>query len=290
MSFQRLRSFVREATIRSEGGFIDGVVPAIISTGAIARDRARIEQAGWDFTNFRRNPVVLFAHDDAAGGMFGGGSRALPIARSSNEIIDGDRTTAVATFDLADDFAREVLGKIERGLINATSVRWLPLKTRVDKERDAEGKDINVLVFERQELLEWSFVPIPADAGAAVIRADGGDLDFREFGARDLREALDNAHDLLEGAVLSEEEQQSASRLYEAISARVRGLNAPLPSSAMDETTATLNALTDALRGVAQAVLEMRSRRAPDHRELVAQAVAQATGRSLESVQAQLRS
>ena len=203
--------------------------------------------------------------------------------------MDGDRTTAVAHFDMDDEFAVRVLGKIERGLLNATSVRWIPIKTRVDKERDADGKEINVLVFERQELLEWSFVPVPADASATVLRDDGHELDFDSYGAGELMRALERAQELLEVVELDPEEQAAAARLYDVVASRVQRA-APLPSTAQDEITETLNALTDALRGVAQAVVEMRSRRSPDTRALVAQAVAQATGHSLESVQAKLRS
>mgnify|MGYP001613073765 FL=1 len=260
MSFSRLRSFVREATIRADGSgadFASGIVPAIISTGEIARDRARIEQSGWVFDNFRRNPVVLFAHDDAAGGLFGGGSRALPIARSADERVEGDRTTAVAHFDMADDFARQVLGKIERGLINTTSVRWLPLKTRIDKTRAEDGKDVNVLVFERQELLEWSFVPVAADPGAMVLREDGRALTVEEYSIGDLVGILDRAHELLEVAELSPAEQEAAARLYATIAARVHRSSA-LPGTAADEIAETLDALTDALRGVAMAVVQMR--------------------------------
>lgn len=290
MSFQRLRSFVREAPVRTEGGgadFASGIVPAIISTSEIARDRARIEQAGWQFDNFRKNPVVLFAHDDG-GGLFGG-SRALPIARSTDERIEGDRTTAVAHFDMADEFAREVLGKVERGLINTTSVRWIPLKTRVDKMRAEDGKESNILVFERQELLEWSFVPIPADAGATVLREDGGAFDLAEYGAGDLIAVLDRAHALIERGELSDDEQAAAARLFDVIAARVQ-VTKPVPSHAQDEITAVLNELIGALRVTAEVVAEMRSRRAPDHRRLVAEAVAQATGRSIETIHAQLRS
>lgn len=286
----RLRSFVAQATIRADGAsFSDGVVPAVISTGDVARDRARIEQAGWVFDNFRKNPVVLFAHNDGAGGLFGGGSRALPIARSSDELVEGERTTAVAHFDMADDFAREVLGKIERGFVNTTSVRWLPIKTRVDKTRAEDGKEANILVFERQELLEWSFVSVPTDPGASVIREDGRGIAIEDYAAPSLMVALERAQSLLEAATLTEDEQDAAARLYQLIAARVQRV-APLPSTAQDEITETLNSLTDALRGVAQAVAEMRARRSPDTRRIVAEAVAQATGHSLESVQAKLRS
>ena len=282
----RLRSYVRESVARTEGSsdFARGAVAAVISTGDVARDHARIEQAGWDFTNYRKNPVVLFSHDDGGGLL--GGSRALPIARSSDERIEGDHTTAVANFDMMDDFAREVLGKIERGLINTTSVRWIPLKTRVEKSRAEDGKDSNILVFERSELLEWSFVSLPADPGAVIMREDGRAIALEDFGAGDLITVLDRAHALLEIAELTAAEQASAARLYAAIAARVE-VAQPLPSTATDEIAETLDELTKALRSVAQSVVEMRSRRAPDTRRLVAEAVAQATGRSIESLMAE---
>jgi len=303
MSSPRLRSFVHESVVRADGGGADfetGTVPAIISTDSIARDHARIEQAGWDFTNYRKNPTVLFGHDDGAGSMFGPGSRALPIARSSDEMVQGDRTTAIAHFDMEDDFARQVLGKIQRGLISSTSVRWLPTKTRVEKMRGEDGKDSNVLVFERQELLEWSFVSIPADPGATVMREDGRALALEDFGAGDLMSVLERAHELLTPQpadargiawtpFLTDDEQAAAARLYDAIAARVE-VAKPLPSTATDEIAATLDALTSALRGVAQAVVEMRTRRAPDTQRIVAEAIAHATGHTVESVQTKLRS
>ena len=140
----RVRSHLTDTIERAAGFDLEaGIVPAIISSGARARDGFILEQQGLEFERFRESPVVLFNHDDASGGMFGGGSQALPIARSSDETFDDERdvTTAVGHFDLEDEFAVRVLGKIDRKLINATSIRWIPLEHRIDRMKRHEDSD-----------------------------------------------------------------------------------------------------------------------------------------------------
>jgi len=180
-SLDILRSFGR---VRAEENPDSIRVSAIISTGDIARDGAIIDPEGWDFDDYARNPVVLYGHDDGSGGMFAGGSGALPVARTVDGPTASDNEIrATAEFDREDDMAMRLLGKIRRGFINATSVRWLPIRTewvdKGDSERH-EGED-KVLVFREQKLLEWSFVPIPADPGAVILRSDGNALDLDSF-------------------------------------------------------------------------------------------------------------
>ena len=176
-----LRSF---GTVRAEDGDSNRV-KAVISTGDIARDGAIIDPSGWDFEEYGRNPVVLYGHDDGSGGMFAGGSGAMPVARTVEGPVAGkNEITATAEFDSEDPVAMRLLSKIRRGFINATSVRWLPIRTewidKPDGERH-EGEGEKVLVFREQKLLEWSFVPIPADPGAVVVRADGGPLAVEDY-------------------------------------------------------------------------------------------------------------
>lgn len=279
--------------------FEAGVVPAVISTGDLARDRARILQDGWDFTNFRRNPVVMFNHDDGVGGLFGGQAGRMPIAASEDEHLerDRDRTVATARFDMEDSFAQRVLGKVERGLINATSVRWIPLETRLDEDLDDDGRKRVTLVFVRQELLEWSFVPLPADPGAVILRADGGPLDVATFGtdadeagAPSLIDTLDAAHSLLESRpeadVFTDAEAEAAGRLYGLLLARLRGEHG-VPAAARDEIARALDQLIAVMREVAEGV-EVLQRQRVDPTRLVAEHLARVTGRSPERLHAEL--
>lgn len=148
-------------------------VEAVISTGDMARDDAIIDPAGWDFTNYRRNPIVLFNHNDHGG---------LPVARTvSGPTPNGAELIATAEFDAADPEAMRLLGKIQRGYINSTSVRWIPKRWEYVKTTGTNGEERSVLVFREQELLEWSFVNIPADPGAVILRSDGEGIDLTEF-------------------------------------------------------------------------------------------------------------
>lgn len=144
-------------------------VQVVVSTGDLARDDAIIDQSGWNFKNYDKNPVVLWAHDD----------RSLPIARALPNLRQQTENELIETHEFATHaHAEEVWQSVKGGFVNATSVRWLPGKTTM---RQMEGRSI--LVFtEGHELLESSYVPIPADPGCLVMRADGKPLVRREGG------------------------------------------------------------------------------------------------------------
>lgn len=145
-------------------------VQVVVSTGDLARDDAIIDQSGWVFDNYDRNPVVLWAHDD----------RSLPIAKAIPALRVQTENELIETHEFATHpRAEEVWQAVRGGFVNATSVRWLPGKTST---KQLNGR--SVLVFTQgHELLESSYVPIPADPGCLVQRADGKPLMHRK-GAR----------------------------------------------------------------------------------------------------------
>jgi HK97 family phage prohead protease len=153
----RLQSFGQVRAIDTEARR----VTTVVSTGDIARDDAIIEQACWVFDNYDRNPVVLWAHDD----------RSLPIARTVGRSLSANELTQTHEF-ASHPMAEQVFDAIRGGFVNATSVRWYPISAEF---RLVDGRE--VLVYTRQELLETSYVPIPADPGAIVVRTDGAALD-----------------------------------------------------------------------------------------------------------------
>jgi HK97 family phage prohead protease len=136
------------------------IVTAVVSTENVARDGAIIRADGWVLDSYVSNPVVLWGHDD---------SSRLPIARAISTEVRGNELVQVHEFDDADPLAAVILRKIRAGFINATSVRWRPGET---EWRNIDGQQ--VLVFVRgHELLEVSYVAVPADPGALVQRANG---------------------------------------------------------------------------------------------------------------------
>lgn len=124
-----------------------------------ANDRARatpeLDLGGLRFENYRRNPVVMWAHDSTGRSPSGGlpVGRTLSISRASDGGI-------VAEFEFLEDdsFAQRIRNAWDKGFLQAASISWLPIETR-----PAEGGGIRDV---RAELLEWSIVSVPADPDA----------------------------------------------------------------------------------------------------------------------------
>jgi HK97 family phage prohead protease len=125
----------------------------VISTKNPDRDKDTMEAEGWDLRNYRKNPVVLWAHD----------YRSLPIARARKVQVADGSLKAIDHFVERDVYplAEIVLQMLKRGYLNAASVGFMPLKWARNEERG--GID-----FEKMELLEHSIVPVPANAEALV--------------------------------------------------------------------------------------------------------------------------
>jgi len=129
-------------------------VRVVASTATPDRMGDVIRQDGIDITNFRRSPTVLFNHN-----------ANFPVARAVEvEVKDGRLESLVqfppeGTSAMSDDVYRLV----KAGVINATSVGFAPTKYR--PLEDGSG-----LEFLECELLEFSFVSVPANAEALIVQ------------------------------------------------------------------------------------------------------------------------
>lgn len=93
-----------------------GPLRFVASTENVARDGVALSMARMDLEAYRKNPVVLWAHD------YGG--RNLPIGRADAR-VEGQRLLADVTFDEAgDSFAAAVADKYRRGFLSAVSIGW----------------------------------------------------------------------------------------------------------------------------------------------------------------------
>lgn len=140
-------------------------VPFRISRSTVDREGDIIASDGWDFANFAKNPVVLWAHN----------YREMPVAKSSLPEVDGDSVRAVAEFAPADvnPFAEQVLQAYNSGYLNAVSVGFIPRKWAFSED---DGRTFGI-DFEEQELLEYSAVPVPAHPDAL----QGRSIDVPDF-------------------------------------------------------------------------------------------------------------
>ncbi len=131
---------------------------------------------GLQLQNFDKNPVVLFNH--------GFGSLSMPIGTSRDSrgqtaiTLQSTKATGTVFFSQSLPEAEQIFALVEERILNAASIQFLPTKARFlrmkggDKGRQVEGDDgirdmrFLGLDFIESELLEWSIVPIGADAGA----------------------------------------------------------------------------------------------------------------------------
>jgi HK97 family phage prohead protease len=123
------------------------------STFDLDRVGERIDPAGWDFKRFLDNPVVEWAH-----------RYDIPaIGRAEGLFADGKGLHGVVVFNDKDydPFGWAVGERVKHGVIRAGSVGFRPLEIELpDKET---AKDGTVLVFRKQELVEFSVCNVPAN-------------------------------------------------------------------------------------------------------------------------------
>jgi HK97 family phage prohead protease len=146
--------------VKAEGGD-SRKVTFTISTASVDRDRDTLAVDGWKLDNYRKNPVVLWAHryDD------------LPVGKAESILAKAGALKAVADFVPAEisPFADTVFRLLKGGFLRATSVGFRPMKYALNEDR--RGID-----FEEQELMEFSIVPVPANP-EALMDAKGLGID-----------------------------------------------------------------------------------------------------------------
>lgn len=122
-----------------------GTFKVIVSTADVDRQGESVSQAGWDLSFYKSNPVVLWAHDYAS----------LPIGVCTSIDVKDGKLVAEGKFAPADanPLAQQIRKLYDLGMVNTTSVGFIPKE--FDQSRDG--------VISKSELLEFSFVPVPAN-------------------------------------------------------------------------------------------------------------------------------
>lgn len=152
----------------------------VISDGTPDREADVIDPKGWDFEQYKRNPVFLWAHNTD--------QQNLPIGKA----VDGpklrDDGKVVATFKFATHkLAEDCWQLVQDGTLNAVSVGFRPL---VDGFKGSDRKTAsgwNGIDFSKVELLEVSLVPVPCNPNAVL---DGKSATAKDAGAPDILAAI----------------------------------------------------------------------------------------------------
>ena len=143
-------SFIQKTAAATDSG----TFRTIISTQSTDRQGDSVDQNLWDLENYLNNPIVLWAHDYSS----------LPIGMTTKiekQTIAGE-TVLVAEGKFApaeaNPFAQQVRTLYDAGIVRATSVGFIPSSARMDGKSE-----------QGNELLEFSFVPVPANPQALSL-------------------------------------------------------------------------------------------------------------------------
>ncbi len=119
-----------------------------------------VRAGGWDLDAYKHNPVFLWAHDYTR----------TPIGRSSWVGVDGSKLLATVEF-APTAFAQEVELLYRQRFLRAVSVGFRAREFSFRKDRDGS---VDGVEYTRQELLELSAVPVPANPHALAKALEGG--------------------------------------------------------------------------------------------------------------------
>lgn len=121
----------------------------------------RIRTSGIDLSRFQNNPVMLDDHWE---------STRYVVGKWNDIKKEGTNLTAIPEFDMEDEDAARLAGKVKRGFIKACSMGIL------FDPQDMQYETDGTRVLNKCELLEASIVAIPSNANAIRLyhRTDNG--------------------------------------------------------------------------------------------------------------------
>ncbi len=194
----------------------------VIAANELSRNGDDLNLRGISFKNYRKNPVVLWAHDSYQG---------IPIAKTLKIGHDEQgRIAADFQFNSDDEFAARVENAWNGGFIRAASIRYMP--TKVVEVRNEAG-EVERFRVEKSELLEWSLVPIPADPDS--VRAAARALGLPEEIFRGLEPEPEESEPLLDPVTDEPEPEPKQGDPIEALTERVDSLESEVKALSVQE-------------------------------------------------------
>ncbi|MES2732873.1 MAG: HK97 family phage prohead protease [Bacteroidota bacterium] len=145
----------------------------ILSDESVNRHGFRVLTSGIELEAFRNNPVMFYNHNRGT----------LPIGKWENISISGGKLMAEALFDEDDDFALQVSNKVQKGIINMTSIGFDVLEVSDDIQLMLPGQKRSTVT--KSSLLEASIADIGSNKNAIKLSFPqrgltmSGDIDER---------------------------------------------------------------------------------------------------------------
>ena len=145
---------VTKDIILYEDSYCENKEEFVMSDFGLNRLGMKIDPKGWLLKNYKKNPVILWNHDD----------RRPSIGKMSNVRVENNKLLGKAEFDSTDPFAVSIEQKLAAGYLTSGSVGFKTIKVEMKESKDQEP----ILISREQELFEWSIVNIPALTSAII--------------------------------------------------------------------------------------------------------------------------
>lgn len=157
--------------IKALGGHDSRLIEFRITDETIDRMSDKLSIDGWDTDSYEKNPVVLWAHSHYDPPV--GKALTLEVSKKKKEVKSITEFTPKELYPLGYMIYQMYLQKF----MHAVSVGFFPKEyTWVSSDTDEERARRGGIDFLKQELLEYSAVPVPANPNAlAVARSMGID-------------------------------------------------------------------------------------------------------------------
>lgn len=138
------KKFVSAEIVEKAKG--DGTFTAVASTETVDRHGESIDVSGWNLKNFKKNPVLLWAHD-----------HTIPaIGKATRIWISDGKLMFKGIWQGATEMGRAAQALVDGGFVNSFSVGFMPF--------EMDGN-----TYTKQELLEISLVNVPANPEAMML-------------------------------------------------------------------------------------------------------------------------
>ena len=142
----------------------------VFSDESVDRMGDVILQSGWDLSNYKENPVILWGHNSYAPPI-GTASKVRTARVDGKKALVGNITFATEDVNPEADL---IYRMVEAGIVKTGSVGFRPQELRYGedvtaKERTKYGLSPNGMIYVKQDLLEHSLVSIPANPRAVEL-------------------------------------------------------------------------------------------------------------------------
>lgn len=160
----QVEKMCEDAGIKYQEGDEENIVVFEASNGGVDRHGDIVMPEGGDFTNYRKNPVFLYVHNNYAIPI--GAGIKVKMENGAN----GKTIVATMLFQGVTEEAKTLLKLCKLGYLKAVSIGFKPkaggVKFPTEEERKTMGMGPYGVIFSAWELLEISLCPVPSNPAA----------------------------------------------------------------------------------------------------------------------------